>query len=279
MKKHNKAPKAELVTITPKQAAALLKNNTYNRPISKAWVNSLAALLVAGVWKVLGNPVKITLSGKIADGQHRLEACVQADVPMETYILRDQPEDSVEYQDEFVRKRSASDAAALAFGEPVCRTTIAGLRLVLAYRAEASGYLKKTNADIIELLRGDYKDIVEVGKATTANMGIFKKSGAMVAALFIIHKDGKNRLEDVQEFFDTTKSGTDLPAGDSRAVLYKALVRSQMQRDGADYLGRIQMLKSIIWGWNKYVRGTPAKNIRFPVGILKPDHKAVPKDA
>lgn len=77
-----------VVTITPEIAKELLKHNTGNRKINQANVKRIAEDMIAGDYKLNGETIKIYEDGTLADGQHRLMACVLAGVPFETYIIK-----------------------------------------------------------------------------------------------------------------------------------------------------------------------------------------------
>lgn len=77
-----------LVTITPEIAERLLKSNVNNRPINTSRVKALAQDMALGKWGLNGETIKIYNDGTLADGQHRLSACVMSGVPFQTYIVR-----------------------------------------------------------------------------------------------------------------------------------------------------------------------------------------------
>lgn len=77
-----------VVTITPEIAERLLKNNVNNRPINTSRVKALAQDMALGKWGLNGETIKIYNDGTLADGQHRLSACVMSGVPFQTYIVR-----------------------------------------------------------------------------------------------------------------------------------------------------------------------------------------------
>lgn len=64
--------------ITPALAAELLKKNTRNRPLKKAHVSRLANMMERGQWRFNGDPIRISKTDKILDGQHRLHAIVES---------------------------------------------------------------------------------------------------------------------------------------------------------------------------------------------------------
>lgn len=78
----------KIVTITPDVAQRLLDTSNYdNRFLRKAHVASLAARIKNGEWKLTPQGIIIHSSGRLLDGQHRLAAIVQADIPVTTTMF------------------------------------------------------------------------------------------------------------------------------------------------------------------------------------------------
>lgn len=81
-------------TITPEVAALLLKNNSKNRALRKAWVKELAGRMKRGEWRFTHQGIAIDSEGVILDGQHRLHACVLSGVPIRVLVMRGAPRES-----------------------------------------------------------------------------------------------------------------------------------------------------------------------------------------
>lgn len=77
-----------MVTITPEIAKAMLEVNNNNRGISPTNVQRMADDMLSGNFRLNGETIKVYEDGTLADGQHRLMACVTANVPFQTYIVR-----------------------------------------------------------------------------------------------------------------------------------------------------------------------------------------------
>ena len=77
-----------IVTITPEIAKAMLEVNNNNRGISPTNVQRMADDMLSGNFRLNGETIKVYEDGTLADGQHRLMACVTANVPFQTYIVR-----------------------------------------------------------------------------------------------------------------------------------------------------------------------------------------------
>lgn len=81
--------------ITPEIAKAMLEGNTRNRAPSKRHVLQIAAAMRAGTFHFTGDPIRIAQSGLLIDGQHRLNACIQADASFDTMVIRNLPESAM----------------------------------------------------------------------------------------------------------------------------------------------------------------------------------------
>ena len=85
--------KTNVEVITPAVAAEYLRlYNQGNRKPNKAQVAYYAKMMNEGEWELNGESIKFSGSGetlRLLDGQHRLMACVEANVPFETLVVRD----------------------------------------------------------------------------------------------------------------------------------------------------------------------------------------------
>lgn len=80
--------RAVIETITPAKAAKLLDcRYDDERKLREGIVRKYAADMVAGGWHLNGEAIKIDCDGRLVDGQHRLHACILADVPFSTLIV------------------------------------------------------------------------------------------------------------------------------------------------------------------------------------------------
>lgn len=108
-------PGAKLIDVTPELAMDWLTQPTYrgpNRRLSQEWVSELARRMREGRWQVTGETIKFGESGHLIDGQHRLHACVEANVMIQTYVawgIEDEAQDVMDAG----RKRTAADALSI----------------------------------------------------------------------------------------------------------------------------------------------------------------------
>jgi hypothetical protein len=75
--------KTEYKIVTPALAAEYLKKNkTDNRSIRKNWVKTLADSIKRGEWVTTHQGIAFASDGTLIDGQHRLHAIAEAEVPV-----------------------------------------------------------------------------------------------------------------------------------------------------------------------------------------------------
>jgi hypothetical protein len=79
-----------LEMITPDMAADLLAVNVSNRNVRQRRVDQYARDMQVGRWQPTGEPITISDTGKLLNGQHRLMAVVQAGVTVlgDQYVSR-----------------------------------------------------------------------------------------------------------------------------------------------------------------------------------------------
>lgn len=79
--------KAEVKTVTPEMAKEYLKLNTSNRTLRTSKVRAYARDMLNGTWQLTGQGITISKDGVLLDGQHRLEAIVLANKPIDMLVV------------------------------------------------------------------------------------------------------------------------------------------------------------------------------------------------
>lgn len=78
---------SSLVEVTPEIAAVLLERNPANRKIKPAKVQNYAHDMKNGAWKFNGEPIIVANDGLLNDGQHRLAAIVDSQLPQKMLMV------------------------------------------------------------------------------------------------------------------------------------------------------------------------------------------------
>lgn len=104
---------AEVFRVTPEMAQMLLDLNAGNRPLRENTSRKYARQMEMGQWALTGETVCITRSGKLRNGQHRLDACIRAGVPFDTFVAFGVADEAFSVMDSG-KVRRASDILGIA---------------------------------------------------------------------------------------------------------------------------------------------------------------------
>jgi hypothetical protein len=252
--------KAEITTITPEQAARMLRGNTKNRPIRYRLVDRYARDMAAGNWKMNGSTV--VMNGRtLIDGQHRLAACVQADAPFQTVLITGAQQSAMDSIDTGA-KRTVSDVLRINnIDNAPMVASIANLglrwdtgllterRFIMPSTAEVLAWID-ANPQVHQAVELVWASRLRPLRAPISAMGV-----ACVKA--IQHRMG----DEFGEFTDNLISGEGLTAGDPVYALRTWMLR---QASGAARRFNADIgLAYIVKAWNADVEGQQIHNIAF----------------
>lgn len=82
---------SQVTFITPQLASQYLMSNTRNRSISKASVSAYAHDMINGRWLLNGDAIRFAQDGTLLDGQHRLQAIIEANVGVSMLVIHNLP--------------------------------------------------------------------------------------------------------------------------------------------------------------------------------------------
>ena len=197
--------KAELVLITPELASELLSTNTCNRKIAKQRLNLYESELKLGRWRSNGESIKVTKSGVLADGQHRLTAIVNSGISAEMVLVTGLEEDVMSTIDTG-RPRTASDV--LYINGATCANQISSaINKFLVFKKTGKmieGFSKIrskiTNSEILDQYNTNPDHYQNLNKyATSIYLKIYQTiTTSDIAAIYLIlnEKYGSELIED-----------------------------------------------------------------------------------
>ena len=133
-------------TITPETAAEMLKKNVDNRPVSKAHVSRLACAMKRAEWDFNGSTIKVSVGGRLLDGQHRLLACVESGCSFDTLVVYGLPNECFATIDQASRSRKVSDVLAIDYGASMRNVTAA---LSVLYQFKEQGGIENYNTKVM----------------------------------------------------------------------------------------------------------------------------------
>lgn len=226
--------RSRVQSISPAKAAELMEANTANRPLSRSVVSSFAEAMRRGDWKVTHQGIAIDTNGVLVDGQHRLAAIVEADVPVEMTVFTDVPADTFDVLDTG-KKRNAADVLAIE-GEKSTLQLASMVRTVWLYDNRpdlswAGGSASVTNSQILETLEANPKirDYVSTGEQLAHEIGMIKSAAG--AASFLVSRS--NSAKKLQPWFDGLIDGAGLNRSDAR-LKFRNLMLNMARRQAGE---------------------------------------------
>ncbi len=253
--------RTEILLVTPEMAKEFLKRNIGNRPCYQKTVLDYARQMKDGEWRLTGQGISISKNGLILDGQHRLEAVIKANTPIEFLVITGVDDDTFANYD-VGKNRSFSDVFYIEGIKSYTRMS----SIITSYHrrsngvalAESTKKLSKKNA--IDLYYKHASLFTEILKESERyyNSGLMTISfmGGFIAYLII---DKKHLPDKVFSFFEQLTSGRDV---ENNTIL---LFRDILIKDLAGrYKMSPKMKESLLaTTWNRYVQGVELKVLKY----------------
>lgn len=256
----------KLVWMTPEMVVELLKVNTDNRPERRNHVNRIAADMDADLYLFNGATVVITNTGKLADGQHRLEAIVKSGRPQWILLVTGISEAAMSTVDNNI-SRSLSDILGLAHAELRGGTDkkLAGaLHHVLGYALSYQNLNRFSGKALDGIALRDPRLLKAVRDVEESNNVSSMIPVTMTAA--VLYLGGLVNQESTKHFLDQLHSGIGFvvgtePASALRSYLIKARERTSKSKSNPRLLPKAVMW-AVIFALAKHMSGQSIKLMR-----------------
>lgn len=264
------APWMRWAVITPEIAAALMERNTDNRPLRRTTVENYRRIIVSGHWHLTHQGMAMDRRGVLQDGQHRLQACIEAEQDISAAFFVGMPVENFKAIDEG-RNRSAADLFGKD-GEVDVNLLSGVVRLIAAYREPyPRAYLKNraSNETLYDAFKGDpdrLRIAVQWGRSRSHHQSSKFVASALAAARYLLVEAHGPDNAYVEAFFDGLVTGI---KGDSRVLLDvddpRLQLRKNLQarRERNQRTAAIEQIALIIWAWNGIVAGKRFKHVRW----------------
>lgn len=250
---------SNIETITPETAAAYLSRNTFNRPLNKRQVFSIAAEMMAGRWVLNGEPIIFNENGDLANGQHRLHAIISAGKPIEALVVRGVASDAISTMDQG-KRRTAADYLAMN-GEVESVKIAAALPIIDRVRrglVSSKAVYSATHVNLLLQNNPRIRETVSYIMPLWRRVDIGYPPSLMVALCYLFEE--KNSA-DAHEFFHNLVMGTNLPETSPILKLRNKVLDSR--REGGRRLRQTDILVYTIKAWNAYREGRTISVLRY----------------
>lgn len=246
----------EKVKITPELAMTILQNNPNNRPIRSAKLAQLTADIQACRWVFNGEPILISNEGLLNDGQHRLQAVIDARAPILALMVFGLERSSRTTVDQGAA-RSAGDYLGMG-GVKYANTVAAIGRFLIAYEQGDGRVLSRPNdisaTEIVKSYGNDSR--VMAGAEFASAMRPYAKTFAspqIIGFSFVLLT--RINATDADTFLRQVFLGEGIRRGDPAFAVRQALMR--------DRATPIEKITSIFRGWNAFRENRDLVHAKF----------------
>ena len=271
------APKSTVETITPQVARKYLESNTKNRRVRSKTVQFYAKQMAEGEWDLTGEPIIFSKDGVLLNGQHRLYACIEADTPFDTFVIRGAPDGSFAKIDQNVPRQAGDIVGRAGYAQSMRKASAARIAMAVLEQEDSPNSdrprlnTKIPHADILEFVEQHDDILSEACHVVRRDDGasICKPPGLFVGLYAVFALKNKKRA---REFFEQLVSGEVLeredPASRLRAVLISSLSQPNVKRK------KQWILAVTIKAWNYYLQDRTVKQLKFSEGEKWPKIRA-----
>jgi len=270
----SKSPQQELqvMMITPETANEWLntKCRPKNRKVSEKNVKKYANAMQAGQWQLNNDSITFDDEGFLANGHHRLKACIQAGVAFPTFVHLNVPKEAYRTMD-VPTKRTMADTLSLL---GVKEHKVIGQALPWIARFQ--------NKRLMAADESSYHDLGKIYEADQAGFddaaefikGKFKGILSPQIALFLLYVFRKHDREKA-DFFMTRLSTAENLDIDNPILRCRDTLTNPLLK-GAHKLTTYARLAYIFKAWNMYLSGKTGKWISMPKGGVEKTLKSAP---
>ena len=241
--------------ITPAMAQRYLEQSRENRPLSVRTVRELSQAIHNDEWQLNGEAIKFDEHGNLIDGQHRMNAIIQSNRSIKTYVCRNLPSDSFKTIDTGKKRNNADTLGLLGFSNPT--VLAATCRFVLNFQVNQLKSNEIVTNIRMEQFINDNPDIM----TSVDFVKTVKAEGLVPLSIagglhFLMNKCDEDEAE---LFFRDLAKGSMLAASDPVFLLREKMLHYR-GRVGAK-LTRRDISALLIKAWNYRRTGTTVKRL------------------
>ena len=260
--------RSKVQKISPARAGQMLEANTSNRPLSRSTVRSFADAMRRGEWLVTHQGIAFDINGVLVDGQHRLAAVVEADVPVEMTVFTDVEAGTFDVLDTG-KKRNAADVLAIE-GEKSTTLLAAMVRTVWHYenrpdQSWSGGAAGVTNHQIVQALEANLglRDYVAVGDRIAAETGMIKSAAG--AAAYLVDQANSRKKTKMAQWHEGIAEGAGLDKSDPRLMFRKAMFTMARKQAGVVQRRRDNREHVVLYlkAFNAWAQEAPLNQLRY----------------
>lgn len=255
-------PSARVISLTPDLAEVLLDRNPANRKISETLVESYSREIASGRWAFNGEPIIVSDTGELNDGQHRCKAVVEAGYPIDVILIVGVARDTRTTLDQG-RVRTAGDFLSM---DGNIYTNVLAAAASIAWGVRRRGMVptgswqRATKSEVLDFVRenpGLAKSVVLVHMKGADAAG----GKSVLAATHFLLKSTRHK-DDADHFILSVITGSGLAAGSPILYVRNRMINERRMLRNAD---RVELLFK---AWNAWKRGEKLTRMQIVGGEL-----------
>lgn len=255
----------ERTVITPEQAMVILENhNPNNRTIARNTVEAYAREMRAGRWGLSNDAMAFDVDGNLLNGQHRLTACILADVPIPVAIMRNVPREDQDRMD-LGRPRHIADILHMK-GYKYSHRLSGALRAMWNMKDLTNWTRKVAPGELLAIAERHPKLIESV--IASEEVKAFPRNG--VTAVHYVATHLLNEPEKANAFMGVFATGVPTYPGDPAHVLRENYLAARRHAAMAARFSHKSTLDAVVRSWNLFREEKTIKKFRILSNNQKP---------
>ena len=266
------------IGVTPEVAAEMLESNGANRNKRDGNIDRYARDMESGHWRLTGQGIQFSKSGRLLDGQNRLMACVKAGVPFQTFVTVGLDDDAMISIDRGAPRSFADDLTILGYSRAnrLAAAVSAIYRYMLtddvAFLASQTNRMSMSSDEGFEVLRG-HPGI----ESTMDELGCrdrLRKVAPMSVIDSFAYVVGRVHHDDMVYFFDRIGNPVGLKEGSPILALISASESDSIKRKRLGVRGGLNSRYKVALltkAWNAYMEGRSVSKLSYRAGGARPE--------
>jgi hypothetical protein len=221
-----------VATVTPEMAAQALGNNPDNRAWRAPLLSKLTDDIAGGRWQLNGEPIIFSNEGTLNDGQHRLQAVVNADKSIEAWMTFGVPRQSRTSVDSG-RARSTGDILSMegiAYANAVAAVGKLWLMFELGNYSDVDALTREAiHQFVMERRPGLEKVTIRFCGEPFCKAAASSAATPMAVAYLALAKHGFTG-DQLEAFFTPAMTGVDLKATSPMLFLRQSMMQARARK-------------------------------------------------
>lgn len=266
------------LTISPEVAVEMLGSNTANRRRKDIKIDRYARDMMNGSWRLTGQSVQFSRSGRLLDGQNRLMACIKAGVPFQTFVSVGLDDDAMISIDKGTPRSFADDLTILGYSN--ANRLAAAVSAIYRYMLTDDVAALSAQTQRVSMSSDEGFEVLKEHPGIEQTMNELSRRDRLskVAPMSVMDSFayivGRVHHDDMVYFFDRIGNPVGLKEGSPILALISACESDSIKRKRIGVRGGLNSQYKVALltkAWNAYMEGRPVSKLSYRAGGARPE--------